>query len=178
MEDYGNKLKTILLQYLRQENVVGERFPICPDVEDKWNAMLHAYLPDGVREFNEYPMVSLGWTMFLGMALAKFWDEDWEIYGALNTLSLYEGIRDKRGFDEMDEYILEDILKLDEEGCKKMTDIVAECASITNTVLRKESVEPGTKEALEAYMESLHQMYLMGMAVQLNAMGYKMLGLN
>lgn len=178
MEDYGNKLKTILLQYLRQENVVGERFPICPDVEDKWNAMLHAYLPDGVREFNEYPMVSLGWTMFLGMALAKFWDEDWEIYGALNTLSLYEGIRDKRGFDEMDEYILEDILKLDEEGCKKMTDIVAECASITNTVLRKESIEPGTKEALEAYMESLHQMYLMGMAVQLNAMGYKMLGLN
>lgn len=59
-----------------------------------------------------------------------------------------------------------------------MTDIVAECASITSTVLRKEEVEPGTKEALEAYMESLHQMYLMGMAVQLNAMGYKMLGLN
>ena len=156
----------------------GERFPICPDVEEKWDALLHAYLPDGVREFNEYPMVSLGWTMFLGMALAKFWDEDWEIYGALNTLSLYEGIRDKRGYDEMDEYILEDVLKLDEEGCKKMTDIVAECASITNTVLRKENVEPSTKEALEAYMESLHQMYLMGMAVQLNAMGYKMLGLN
>ncbi|MGYP003396853443 len=178
MENYGNKLKSILLQYLRQEKVVGERFPICPDVEEKWDALLHAYLPDGVREFNEYPMVSLGWTMFLGMALAKFWDEDWEIYGALNTLSLYEGIRDKRGYDEMDEYILEDVLKLDEEGCKKMTDIVAECASITNTVLRKENVEPGTKEALEAYMESLHQMYLMGMAVQLNAMGYKMLGLN
>lgn len=178
MENYGNKLKTILLQYLRQGNVVGERFPICPDVEEKWDAILHAYLPDGVREFNEYPMVSLGWTMFLGMALAKFWDEDWEIYGALNTLSLYEGIRDKRGYDEMDEYILEDILKLDEDECKKMTDIVAECASITNTVLRKEEVEPGTKEALEAYMESLHQMYLMGMAVQFNAMGYKMLGLN
>ena len=59
-----------------------------------------------------------------------------------------------------------------------MTEIVAECASITNTILRKEDVEPGTKEALEAYMESLHQMYLMGMAVELNAMGYKMLGLN
>ena len=42
----------------------------------------------------------------------------------------------------------------------------------------KEDVEPGTKEALQAYLDSLHQMYLMGMAVQLNAMGYKMLGLN
>ena len=178
MNNYGDKLKQILLQYLRQENVVGERFPICPDVEERWQDMLHAYLPDGVREFNEYPMVSLGWVMFLGMALAKFWDEDWETYGSLNPLSLYEGIRDKRGFDEMDEYILEDVLKLDEEGGKKMTEVVAECACITNTILRKEDVEPGTKEALEAYMESLHQMYLMGMAVQLNAMGYKMLGLN
>lgn len=178
MEKFEDRLKKILLQYLRQENVVGERFPICPDVEDKWQELLQAYLPDGVREFNEYPMVSLGWVMFIGIAMAKFWDEDWEVYGALNTLSLYEGLRNKRGFDEMDEYILEDVLKLDEEGCKKMTEMVAECASITNTLLRKENVEPGTKEALQAYLDSLHQMYLMGMAVQLNAMGYKMLGLN
>ena len=178
MEKFEDRLKQILLQYLRQENVVGERFPICPDVEDKWQELLQAYLPDGVREFNEYPMVSLGWVMFIGMAMAKFWDEDWEVYGALNTLSLYEGLRNKRGFDEMDEYILEDVLKLDEEGCKEMTETVAECASITNTLMRKEDVEPGTKEALQAYLDSLHQMYLMGMAVQLNAMGYKMLGLN
>ena len=178
MEKFEDRLKQILLQYLRQENVVSERFPICPDVEDKWQELLQAYLPDGVREFNEYPMVSLGWVMFIGMAMAKFWDEDWEVYGALNTLSLYEGLRNKRGFDEMDEYILEDVLKLDEEGCKKMTETVAECTSITNTLLRKEDVEPGTKEALQAYLDSLHQMYLMGMAVQLNAMGYKMLGLN
>ena len=178
MEKFEDRLKQILLQYLRQENVVGERFPICPDVEDKWQELLQAYLPDGVREFNEYPMVSLGWVMFIGMAMAKFWDEDWEVYGALNTLSLYEGLRSKRGFDEMDEYILEDVLKLDEEGCKEMTETVAECASITNTLMRKEDVEPGTKEALQAYLDSLHQMYLMGMAVQLNAMGYKMLGLN
>lgn len=178
MEKFEDRLKQILLQYLRQENVVGERFPICPDVEDKWQELLQAYLPDGVREFNEYPMVSLGWVMFIGMAMAKFWDEDWEVYGALNTLSLYEGLRNKRGFDEMDEYILEDVLKLDEEGCKKMTETVSECASITNTLLRKEDVEPGTKEALQAYLDSIHQMYLMGMAVQLNAMGYKMLGLN
>lgn len=178
MEKFEDRLKQILLQYLRQENVVGERFPICPDVEEKWQELLQAYLPDGVREFNEYPMVSLGWVMFIGMAMAKFWDEDWEVYGALNTLSLYEGLRNKRGFDEMDEYILEDVLKLDEEGCKKMTETVAECASITSTLLRKEDVEPGTKEALQAYLDSLHQMYLMGMAVQLNAMGYKMLGLN
>ena len=36
MENFSDKLKVLLLQYLRQEGVVGERFPICPDVEDKW----------------------------------------------------------------------------------------------------------------------------------------------
>ncbi len=33
MEKFEDRLKQILLQYLRQENVVGERFPFCPDVE-------------------------------------------------------------------------------------------------------------------------------------------------
>lgn len=176
MENFEDKLKTTLLQYLRQENLIGERFPICPDVEEKWEEMIRAYLTDGVREFNEYPMVSLGWPMFLGMAIAKYWDVDWEKYKDMTFL--YEYIRDKRGYDNMDEYILEEILLLDEDNCKKITDIVAECASITNNMLRHENIEPGTKEAFQAYMQCLNQMYLMGMALQLNIMGYKMLGLN
>lgn len=173
---FEDRLKIILLQYLRQEGAVGERFPICQDVEEKWEELLQSYLPDGVREYNEYPMVSLAWVMFLGMALAKYWDEDWEKYG--NMTFLYEYIRDKRGYDNMDEYILEDVLLLDEDKCKKTSDLVAECATITNNYLRHENIEPGTKEALEAYIKCLNQMYLMGMAVQLNLMGYKMIGLN
>ena len=176
MENFSDKLKSLLLQYLRQEGVVGERFPICQDVEDKWDNILNAYMPDGVREFNEYPMVSLGWIMFVGMAMAKYWDVDWEKYAFKDNI--YETLRDKRGYDEMDEYILEDVLRFKEEKCKKVTDIVAECACITNTFLRNQNIEHGTKEAVEAYFECLHQLYLMGMAMQLNDMGYKMLGLN
>ena len=149
---------------------------ICQDVEDKWQNILTAYMPDGVREYNEYPMVSLGWIMFVGMAMAKYWDLDWEKYADKDDI--YETLRKQRGFDEMDEYILEEVLEFDEEKCKKITDIVAECACITNTFLRNQNIEPGTKAAVEAYLECLHQMYLMGMAVQLNDMGYKMLGLN
>lgn len=174
--NFEDKLKVTLLQYLRQEGLIAERFPICPDVEDKWQEILRAYLPDGVREFNKYPMTSIAWPMFLGMAMAKYWDEDWENYKDVENL--YDNIRDKRGFDEMDEYILEDVLVFDEENCKKITNIVAECASIADNMLMHEKIEPGTKEALEAYIQCLNQMYLMGMAVQLNRMGYKMLGLN
>ena len=102
MENFSDKLKVLLLQYLRQEGVVGERFPICPDVEDKWQEMLEAYMPDGVREYNEYPMVSLGWIMFVGMAMAKFWDLDWEKYAEKDDI--YETLREQRGFDEMEAF--------------------------------------------------------------------------
>ena len=114
--------------------------------------------------------------MFVGMAMAKYWDVDWEKYAFKDNI--YETLRDKRGYDEMDEYILEDVLRFKEEKCKKVTDIVAECACITNTFLHNQNIEHGTKEAVEAYFECLHQLYLMGMAMQLNDMGYKMLGLN
>ena len=72
-----------LNQYLTSLDVIDKHFPDCPDVENKWNELLQEYVKDGVREFNEYPIVSLGWVMFLGMAVAKFWDEDWTKYSAI-----------------------------------------------------------------------------------------------
>ena len=65
-----------------------------------------------------------------------------------------------------------------ENGRRKTQDIVAECASRTDNMLRHEHIQPGTKEAFQAYTQCLHQLYLMGMAMQLSAMGYHMTPLN
>ena len=37
-----------------------------------------------------------------------------------------------------------------------------------------QQIEPSTKEAFNAYVSCLHQLYLMGAAVQLRRMGYHM----
>ena len=50
-------------EYLTRRGAVDERLPECPDVEERWEAIAKAYLPDGVREFNQYPTASLGWMM-------------------------------------------------------------------------------------------------------------------
>ena len=110
--------------------------------------------------------------MFLGMAIAKYWDEDWEKYSTAK--GLYEQIRAQRGFDCMDEYILEDVLRLKGKGLKEINDLVAECASRTYSMLRHTHIEPGTREVFDAYVACLHQLYLMGIAVQLKRMGYHM----
>lgn len=169
MED---KIKAELRQYLTRRGYLDERMPVCPDVEDKWQSIAQDYLPDGVREFNGYPTVSLGWMMFIGMAVAKFWDEDWERYIAME--SLYESVRDKRGFDNMDDYILEEVLSLGDEEKRQVSGMVSECAARTYNILRHEPLEPGTPEAFKAYVVCLRLLYNTGMAVQLNRMDYHM----
>ncbi len=172
--EFEKKLIDDLHKYLVAEGKVDEKMPECPDLEELWKPVAKAYLPDGVREFQEYPVTSLGWIMFVGMALAKFWDEDWEKYSKESGESLYKQLRDAKGYDSMDDHILESILGLQGEDSEKTAKIVGECASRTLSALNHSGIEPGTKEASQAFIASLHALYTMGIAMELNALGYHM----
>lgn len=172
MQEFENKLLKDLHQYLIAMGKVDERMPECPDVEEKWEPIAQSYLVDGIREFADYPTVSLGWMMYLGMAVAKYWDSEWEIYSKIEDLYLY--IRDKRGYDCMDEYVREEVLLLEGDDYDALEKLVGECASRVHNALLHQHLEPGTKEAFNGYVVCLHQLYLMGAAVQLKRMGYHM----
>ena len=94
MEKFEEQIHGDLQQYLLSVNKIDERLPECLDVEVKWETVANAYIPDGVREFQNYPLASLGWMMYIGMALAKMWDDDWQYYAAKEDLYVY--LRDKR----------------------------------------------------------------------------------
>lgn len=175
-QTFEDKLHQDLHQFLLSMKEVDERLPECPDVEDKWEEIAKSYIPDGIREFNDFPSASLGWMMYIGMAVAKFWDAEWEIYSKINDLYVY--MRDKRGYDGMDEYIREDVLLLEGWDYAAQEKLVGECASRVYSALRHQNIEPGTKEAFHAYVSCLHQLYLFGVAMQLNRMGYHMTKLN
>jgi len=197
MNEFEDKLHKDLHQFLLSMNEVDERLPECPDVEEKWESIAKAYIPDGIREFQEFPLASLGWMMYIGMAVAKLWDTEWEvmeqreqsdacidsaesrqnstggqIYSNLDNLYVY--LRDKRGYDSMDEYIREEVLQLTGVDYTALEKLVGECASRVYNALMHQRIEPGTKEAFNAYVSCLHQLYLMGVAMQLKRMGYHM----
>ena len=172
MEDFATTMLADLHRFLIGRDAVDEHLPQCPDVEAKWPAVAEAYLPDGIREFADYPVASLGWMMFIGMAIAKFWDQDWEKYATVDDL--YTPLRDKRGFDNLDEYILDEVLDLHGDAAEAMQELVGDCAERTKRAIFRLDIEPGTVEAFKAYVAGLQCMYQMGMAVQLNAMGYHM----
>ena len=176
MEQFEDKLHQDLHQFLLSMKEVDERFPDCPDVEGKWEEIAKAYLPDGIREFQDFPSASLGWMMYLGMAVAKYWDTEWEIYSRLENLYAY--IRDKRGYDNMDEYIRGEVLLLKGVDFTVLEKVVGECASRVYNALMRQRFEPGTKEAFNGYVTCLHQLYLMGAAMQLKRMGNHMTKIN
>jgi hypothetical protein len=176
MEQFEQQLNNDLHQYLLSLDEVDDRQPECPDVEEKWETIAKAYLPDGIREFQDFPSASLGWMMYIGMAVAKMWDTEWEIYG--NIEDLYAYMRDKRGYDAMDEYIREEILLLKGDDYKQLENLVGECASRVHNALVHQHLEPGTKAAFNGFVSCLHQLYLMGAAIQLKRMGYHMTKMN
>ena len=200
-QTFEDIIRQDLHQFLLSMKEVEERLPECPDVEEKWEAIAKAYIPDGIKEFNDYPTASLGWMMYIGMAVAKFWDAEWEVMeqqeqsGACSDSAesrqnstegqiyskiddLYAYMRDKRGYDSMDEYIREEVLLLSGVDYTVLEKLVGECSSRVYNSLRHQNIEPGTKEAFNAYVSCLHQLYLFGAAMQLKRMGYHMTKMN
>ena len=176
VNDFQTKVHDDLYNYLLHKEAIDKQLPQCPDVEEKWHDISRSYLPDGVREYQEYPVVSLGWMMLIGMAMAYYWDTDWE--GNAKRTDFYEQLRDKNGYDNLDDTVIKDLLGYEGEKAEKISDRVAECASRVYSMLAHSQAEPGTAAAFGCYVAALHQMYLMGMAVELNALGYHMTPFN
>lgn len=161
-----------LHQYLLSLQEVDAHLPEAPDIEAKWPGVGQSYMADGIREFQDFPTVSLGWMMYVGMAVAAYWDKDWE--ALCQQRDVYAALREPRGFDAMDEYIREEVLDLKGEAFTAMEKVVGECASRVYARLRRGGPEPGTPAAFHAYVECIHQMYLFGAFLWLKRMGYHM----
>lgn len=169
---FGQKVKDDLSKFLQSKGAIDSHVPECPDVEEKWALIARSYIPDGAREFQDYPVVSLGWMMFIGMAMAFYWDTDWEKYAT--RTDYYTALRDKNGYDNLDDTIVEGLLGYKDEAKEKVTELVAECAQRVYSLLNHDRIEPGTDAAFGSYLAALHQLYLAGMAFELNALGYHM----
>lgn len=169
---FEERLRRDLTDYLVSHGAMDKHIPECPDVEELWPLIADSYIPDGIREFQNYPMASLGWMMFIGMAMAWYWDKDWESY--MGRDDYYTALRDSRGYDNMDEAVVEGLLGYTGEKAERIMAQVGTCASRVYSMIMHEKIAPGSREAFEAYIAALHQLYLAGMAVELNALGYHM----
>jgi len=144
----------------------------CEDIDHQWTVMAPEYMADAVPEVQRYPVVSVAWAMYLGMAVAYGWDADWE---KTKTLP-YQHYYGKDGFDDMDEHICSQVLgvPLISEVYKDLENLVRRCGEETVAHIRNEHIEPSTPMAFHVFARSTKVMFRIGAALQLRKMGYKM----
>jgi hypothetical protein len=175
-EYYTNYQHTLLNSLtnlcVEQKRLSRGVLPETIDITEKWDVIAPSYISDASKEIAKYPAVSLGWAMYLGMAVAKYWDTDWAIYG--KHPNIYEHIRNKRGFDYLDEVVRGEILGLEGDEYQKTEDFVLSCSRLALDKIRHEGIEPSTPAAFFVYTLSCKVLYTIGAAVELLRLGYKM----
>ena len=164
-EKFREDLTTYLLEVATGNGYLKGTLLTTPDLDDAWQRYAPSFYPDAVREFNHYPEYCLACAGYLGMAVAKLWDEDWAKYQEV-PFSFFQG---SRGFDDMDDYITANILKNDKHAVAAMQS----CSAESYHFLMKSGAEAGTAEAYRFFLISMETMYKIGAAIQLNRMGYK-----
>lgn len=171
LDKYEENLMQHMLKLTTSMQLLNGQLLESEDIAAKWEIVAPAYVADAVKEIAAYPTVALGWSMYLGMAVAHYWDEDWTVYG--NVPNLYEYVRDKRGFDYMDEVVRGDILMLKGTDYAEMERIVQGCAQQVLDKIRFEQIEPQSPMAFHVYARSVKVLYRIGVAVELKRLGYK-----
>ena len=140
------------------------------DIDAKWDEFARDYMIDAVHEFNEYPEASLAWAAYLGMGVARHWDEDWRRHVS-DTYASYYG---PRGFDDMDEHVLLSVLgyALDSEQAKAVNAMFSRCAQLVLTLIRREGFESQSVEAYYVLIRSTKVMFQIGQSIELFRLGY------
>lgn len=141
------------------------------DIDGKWKEWAPEYIAEALPEVNSYPEFAIACAGYAGMAAAQWWDEDWGRYHGAG----YERLHGPRGFDDMDENIVQNILglKLDSPEAKQIMNILLCCAQQAVTYIQHEHIEAQTVKAFHIFARTVKVMFKTGAALQLKRLGYK-----
>ena len=164
------KLRQELIKLCTEFEMMNGKLLHSDDIDAKWDEFGRDYMIDAVHEFNSYPEVALAWAGFLGMGVARQWDEDWRKH-ASDTYTSYYG---RRGFDDMDDHILLNVLgyALDSDQAKAISSMLSRCAALVLTLIRHEGFESQSVEAYYVLIRCVKVMYQIGASVELYRLGY------
>lgn len=142
------------------------------ELDAKWDEMAPEFMVDATAQFNEYPAATIAWAAYLGMGIAAMWDGAWDDYK--ESKDLYSSMRDFRGFDNMDEYIIEKLLglNLESQDSVELQNLLLSCAQTTLTFIRNQQVEAQSVEAFYILERTLKFFFKLGVALELKQLGY------
>ncbi len=171
LDRFELKLEEELLTLCTSRKMLDGILLSTDDIDNHWKTLAPEYIADAVKEVPAYPVVSVAWAAYLGMAVAKGWDSDWTKCLATPYANYYGEHR----FDDMDEHITRHILglELDSPAASAIEDMLRMCGEKAVDLIRYEHIEPQSVMAFHVFARSAKAMFRIGAALQLFRMGYK-----
>lgn len=171
--EFTQNLTNVLLQMGTQEGLLGGQMLITDDLEEKWKQIAPEYMADAVPEVIDYPTVAIAWAAYLGMGVGLLWDADWE--NNAQSTETYKLFVTPRGFDAMDEYIMDEYfgVKPESEEFVKIETFLRNAANTAITFIRKEQIDPQSKEAYQIFADAIAVFFKLGASICLHRLGYK-----
>lgn len=173
---FQDRLEKALLKICTENGLLEGVLLRSDDIDLKWKELAPEYIADGVKEIAAYPTVSVAWAGYIGMAVACWWNRDWE---KLKDQP-YSVLLGPHGFDDMDDHIMQDILGLMPAG-KETANINAtmqSCAEAAVALIRQEHIEPQSPRAFYVYARAVQAMFGIGAAIELYRLGYELIRLD
>lgn len=173
LSQYEKRLQESLVKLCTEAGMMGGVLLENDDIDFKFTETLaRPYLTDAIREYQQYPEAAVAWAGFLGMAIAKLWDADWQ---ACQQVA-YADLLGRRGFDDMDERILTQVLgyEPDSEPALRVADILSKCAIAALTMIRHEHIEPASLRAYYVFARTVQVLYRTGASIELFLLDYKL----
>ena len=166
LDQYETRLQESLVSLCTAYDMMGGVLLENDDIESKFpDTLAHPYLADAVREYRQYPEAAVAWAGYLGMAVAKLWDADWQAFQQVT----YADLLGPRGFDDLDEHIVQHVLgyELDSEPARRIADMLSNCAVEALTMIRHESIEPQSPRAYHVFARTVQVLYRIGASMEL-----------
>lgn len=172
LNSYTQKLAKSLVQQATTAGVInGELFTV-EELDEKWLTSAPEYMAAAVPQIAEYPLAAIAWAAYMGMGAAVLWDKSWGEYK--DTENWYELMASPRGFDEMDEYVVECLVgyPLGGEQAKKLEEVIRSLANTAHTMIRKENIPPQSVMAFHVFARTVKVFYELGITIELRHRGY------
>ena len=167
---FENKLQEELLRLCTSYKMLDGVLLESDDINEHWKKLAPEYVADAVGEIANYPVVSVSWAAYLGMAVAYAWDVDWPTF----EKAPYQAYYGEQGFDDMDENIVKNLLgiALDSEEAKDLENMLRRCGETTVSLIRYENIEPQSPMAFHVFARAVKTMFRIGAAIELKHLGY------
>lgn len=171
LDDFEARLTDGLLRLCTSFGMLDGILLESEDINAKWKEFAPEYMADAVPNISEFPEAAIGWAGYIGLATAKWWDEDW----GKHHNEKYSSLLGPRGFDDMDEHIMENILGLERGSADAgvISKTLLCCVQSAIDRIRHENIEAQSVLAFHAFARSARVLFRIGAAVELKRKGYR-----